>query len=88
MADEALALVQGGTRLFLLDVAVLSRDLFYQQARPAPPRRRGPGRGRAPGAPAPHTGSHTSRRVPLRADRPARSAHTSHRRALSRATTA
>jgi len=34
MADEALALVQGGTRLFLLDVAVLSRDLFYQQARP------------------------------------------------------
>ena len=33
MADEALALVQGGTRLFLLDVPALSRDLFYQQAR-------------------------------------------------------
>lgn len=32
MADDTLALVQGGTRLFLLDVTALSRDLFYQQA--------------------------------------------------------
>ncbi|KAK9820973.1 hypothetical protein WJX81_004838 [Elliptochloris bilobata] len=31
MADDTLALVQGGTRLFLLDVTALSRDLFYQQ---------------------------------------------------------
>ena len=34
MADDALALMQGGTRLFLLDVTALSRDLFYQQALP------------------------------------------------------
>lgn len=32
MADATLALVQGGTRLFLLDATALSRDLFYQQA--------------------------------------------------------
>lgn len=31
MADAGLALVQHGTRLYLLDVAALSRDMFYQQ---------------------------------------------------------
>ncbi|KAL0034722.1 hypothetical protein WJX77_003881 [Trebouxia sp. C0004] len=32
MADETLALLQHGTRLYLLNVAALSRDMFYQQA--------------------------------------------------------
>lgn len=31
MADETLALLQHGTRLYLLNVAALSRDMFYQQ---------------------------------------------------------
>ena len=31
MADETLALLQHGTRLYLLDVAALSSDMFYQQ---------------------------------------------------------
>ena len=31
MADETHALLQHGTRLYLLDVAELSRDMFYQQ---------------------------------------------------------
>ncbi len=31
MADETLALLQHGTCLYLLNVAALSRDMFYQQ---------------------------------------------------------
>ena len=31
MADETLALLQHGTRLYLLDIANLSKDMFYQQ---------------------------------------------------------
>lgn len=31
MADETLALLQHGTRLYLLNVANLSKDMFYQQ---------------------------------------------------------
>ena len=31
MAHETLALLQHGTRMYLLDVANLSRDMFYQQ---------------------------------------------------------
>ncbi len=31
MADETLALLQHGTRLYLLNVAALSKDMFYQQ---------------------------------------------------------
>ena len=31
MADETLALLQHGTRLYLLNVATLSKDMFYQQ---------------------------------------------------------
>ncbi len=31
MADDTLALLQHGTRLYLLNVAALSRDMFYQQ---------------------------------------------------------
>ena len=34
MADETHALLQHGTRLYLLDVAELSRDMFYQQVSP------------------------------------------------------
>ena len=33
LADEAAALVQHGTRLYLLDLTALSRDMFYQQVR-------------------------------------------------------
>ena len=31
MADETLALVQHTTRLYLLNIANLSKDMFYQQ---------------------------------------------------------
>lgn len=31
MADDTLVLVQHGTRLYLVDVGVLARDMFYQQ---------------------------------------------------------
>ncbi len=80
MADEALALVQGGTRLFLLDVAVLSRDLFYQQARPPAALALLPRPGPGPAA----WRARAAHRVPcqparsLRADRPVRSAHSAH----------
>ena len=35
MADETHALLQHGTRLYLLNVASLSRDMFYQQVQDA-----------------------------------------------------
>lgn len=34
MADETHALLQHGTRLYLLNIANLSRDMFYQQVQP------------------------------------------------------
>ncbi len=37
MADETLALLQHGTRLYLLNVANLSKDMFYQQVSRARP---------------------------------------------------
>ena len=33
MADETLALLQHSTRLYILNVANLSKDMFYQQVR-------------------------------------------------------
>ena len=33
MADETLALLQHGTRLYLLNVATLSKEMFYEQVR-------------------------------------------------------
>ena len=36
MADGTLCLLQHGTRLYLADLAALSRDMFYQQAGSSP----------------------------------------------------